>query len=400
MEYSHLNKSTKQVLELYTQTKNKDILYDWLKLDHFVYHAGATQTINAILETYYQNIPPSEMSLAFFKKIGTISETESIEEEKTDFPSFAIIGDTGTGKSLVQKELIKVTKKRYQKEFEEYPIKRAILPDQKAGEKAMYMALLRPFLPDNVYNEFTNNMFIHQSNARIYTVDHLHRMLVAHLKTSKTKLMFLDEAHNLLDHHGKVNQSILNQLKKLFLDTQCTFVLVGTPKLEAILQQDGEIYDRNRADLTPRFENWYWTNGRHQEYLIEFLKAYEKFLPFSKPSNLSDPKIAFRFFEKVKFQDETILSNHNESCNLRNLVKFLQKVARRALRQDKELIDLDLIYETPYYVDIYGDDWYCIFCLEKKIYKTTDREKMLIHWQKAHKIDENSVRRSLREIYE
>lgn len=98
--------------------------------------------------------------------------------------------------------------------------------------------------------------------------------LCQHLKTSETKLIFLDEFHHLFDMQKtskKINTTVCNWIKTLVDQTGICFCLVGLPEFIDLLQIDTQLARRfaHKFKIKPL-----WTGILNQnDFLGSFLKT-------------------------------------------------------------------------------------------------------------------------------
>lgn len=100
--------------------------------------------------------------------------------------------------------------------------------------------------------------------------------LCQHLKTSETKLIFLDEFHHLFDMQKtskKINTTVCNWIKTLVDQTEICFCLVGLPEFLELLQIDTQLARR----FAHTFKiNPLWSSTLNQnDFLGHFLKTLE-----------------------------------------------------------------------------------------------------------------------------
>ncbi len=303
--YKHLNKNTNPIMERSLEEK-----IEWATSKHFVYYPKAKECLSQ-LEWIFQ---------------------KAKQDQKSDFPSdlegLSIIGDSGSGKTMILEEFAKNHSQIHYSAHEGYPVAHAMLKDSVTGLKGLYSALLSAF-----GHPLSNpNVF----KVQKVTVDQLEEMLIHTLKSTQTRLFFIDEFQHA---KGRNQQAILNQLKRTMLVSRVPFIPSGTPKTEMILNMDLQLADRCPIKNFTRLN--YWQFGKE---LRQFLAGYEQFLPFAEPSNLSAKDIAFGIFQKTKFSR----GPHKGKTNLRHIVRFLTRVSEKALRRESRLITEEIIRGTVY----------------------------------------------------
>jgi hypothetical protein len=90
-------------------------------------------------------------------------------------------------------------------------------------------------------------------------------------------MLVVEEVHHLLAGTYHEQRASLNLLKYLVDDLQISMVLVGTPDAVLALQTDAQM-----MSLYALFENPRW---RESDGLRRLLAAFERALPFRKPSD-------------------------------------------------------------------------------------------------------------------
>ncbi|MFX1384218.1 MAG: TniB family NTP-binding protein [Promethearchaeota archaeon] len=304
MTYTHLNELTIPYLEKSKQEKS-----EWIITDHFVFYEKARKCLEQLDWIYEQ----------------------SVYIKNNDFPSdlegFTVIGDSGAGKTSIIKEFIKIHAPEHHHSYEAYPVAYAMLKDSITGLKGLYSSLLSAF----------NHPFADPDAFKYkkVTIDQLEEILIYTLKNTKTMLFFIDEFQHA---SGRNQQAILNQLKRTMLVSRVPFVPVGIPEVEKILHLDQQLADRCPVKNYSKLTNWEFSNEFRR-----FLAGYEQYLPFPDPSRLSSKSVSELIWNRVKFTN-----GGNYVTNLRHLVRYLKKVAVRALRKDFNCITEEIINETSY----------------------------------------------------
>ena len=339
-KYSHVSSLTGIIIESSYKAKQW-----WIDQGEFVGYEKAKKTLDELERIYQKYVPPSEELFMELKKNGF--KSSEIESNSSDIEGLSIIGDTGSGKTFIidQFEKMHIDKDKNQyirnkKIYQQYPIARCILQDAKTGIKGLYPEMLRPFLSEiAITNLTTSNVYKSFSDVKI----DLHSKIVHYLINTKVKLFFIDEFQHVRRKNNqkkKNNQEVINQLKQILNLTKTPFVLVGTKTVLDIIYEDDQLSDRCPAKEYSTLDYWNYDNR-----FRGFLKAYESVLPFPESSNLHSKTISKIIFEKVKFNTEP----HAELTNLRNLVKYIKKIALNTLNLNLPSITEDIIEKTPHF---------------------------------------------------
>jgi hypothetical protein len=300
MSYKHLNKSTIPYVDKPLKEKIR-----WVRAEHFVYYKKAQKCLEQLKWIFEQSQYHEDDGLPY------------------DLEGLTIIGNSGAGKTYIVKEFMRLHSSEHHPTYEGYPVGYCMLKDSVTGLKGLYSALL------SAYGHPYGDSGI--LKLKKITIDQLEETLLHVLKETQTRLLFIDEFQHAM---GRNQQAILNQLKRTMLVSHVPFVPVGVPLVSDILQLDSQLADR--CPVTEYSKLNYW---KLNPQFKAFLKAYESFLPFSEPSNLSSGDFSQKIFERVR-----IPSKKNDwLTNLRRVVRYLKRVAVRALKEDhKQILEEDI----------------------------------------------------------
>ncbi len=315
MSYSHLNDETRKLMELDLPPENKrKVLLDWILLKHFVYHERAKKCLDEIIWI-----------------INRASRNQG--DFPSDLPGMALIGDTGTGKSSIIEECIRIYASEHHLTKESIVIAYIIMKDSATGLKGLYSAMYYPF-----GHPYSN---VDLLKYKKITVDQLEETLLLTLKNVDTKLLFVDEFQHV---KGRNKQAIVNQFKRTILLARIPIVISGTPDVRDILDFDPQLADR--CPIKPYSQLPFLSNNK--EYR-QFLDGYQKFLPFAEKSDLASEDLATMIFKKVQFQNQEMLRKRPElknHSNYRNLAEYLKKVSVTAFGNNHTSITEEDIRET------------------------------------------------------
>lgn len=157
-------------------------------------------------------------------------------------------------------------------------------------------------------------------SSRVETKHHQVKTLLSQLGT---RVLLLDEIHNILAGPMQRQQNFLNVLKYLGNDLQIPIVGIGTADaLNAITTDD---------QLANRFEPCHLSLWRNDGAFLSLLKSFESLLPLHKPSGFA--------------QDEKISGELHRLCEglIGELAAVLNLAARAAIRSKTEQITLKII---------------------------------------------------------
>lgn len=117
------------------------------------------------------------------------------------------------------------------------------------------------------------------------------------LRKIGTKMLIIDEIHNILAGSDKKHRYFLNVIKSLSNDLQIPIVAVGTREALNALSTDPQLYSRfGRVEL-PK-----WIAGNAYDSL---LSSFESVIPLKKPSNLVGTDLA----SKILLASEGLIGN-------------------------------------------------------------------------------------------
>lgn len=104
------------------------------------------------------------------------------------------------------------------------------------------------------------------------------------LQKIETKVLVVDELHNILAGASKKQQLMLNAIKYLSNTLKISIIGGGTEDLFRAMLVDGQLSNRFKPERLPS-----WREGEEFEALLE---SYEYILPLRKPSGLISPRLA------------------------------------------------------------------------------------------------------------
>jgi hypothetical protein len=140
------------------------------------------------------------------------------------------------------------------------------------------------------------------------------------LAAAGTRLIVLDEIHNIEHVKGERRVLLRDYVRCLSNETQLPLVLSGTEEFERAIREDRQLQSRYPIVRLPR-----WTLGPD---LTAFLQGYERACPLRLASNLSD----VRFMRALLDETDGITDS---------IVRCLQSAAIVAVRERSERITAD-----------------------------------------------------------
>jgi hypothetical protein len=188
-------------------------------------------------------------------------------------PNLLLLGRTNNGKTTVAKEFVR-----------RHP------PDENIGGDYIYLPVLYIECPGTpteagIYNEIFKTLYgstitgsIEQKRDRVANL----------LKQIQTKVLIIDELHNLSAVGAiKMNQ-VLNGLKYLGNILQLSLVGCGDARLPRMIRTDDQIENRFQPVVLP-----HW---KFNKEFRQLLASYQRILPLKKESRLNDKQIALKLY--------------------------------------------------------------------------------------------------------
>ncbi|WP_415716106.1 TniB family NTP-binding protein [Maridesulfovibrio sp.] len=144
-----------------------------------------------------------------------------------------------------------------------------------------------------------------------------------------TRILIIDEIHNMLAGGHKKQSAYLNYIKGLGNDMQISIVCIGTKLADRALVSDDQ--------MSNRFDPAYLPRWQLDKNFLSLLASFEKLIPLAKPSNLCDPNIV----SKVLSMSEGYLGE---------ISRILTTAAVLAIRSGTEKIDQRILNKMDWTV--------------------------------------------------
>lgn len=217
-------------------------------------------------------------------------------------PNLILVGDSGIGKTTILSSFENDHERKVTDEGDLLvPVLRIDMPSE-PNESRFWSEILTKL---RVSHRLAERAYIKQQQAE--------RMLIY----IKTKLLIIDEIHNMLLGSAKQQRQFMAILKNLSNKLKIPLVLSGTRESILVLNTDSQLASRFEPIQLP---NW--------ELNIEFrrlLVSFESLLPLFKPSGLDSKGLAIRLYEMSE-------------GNLGSLAKILEAAAVIAIKTEVEQI--------------------------------------------------------------
>lgn len=104
------------------------------------------------------------------------------------------------------------------------------------------------------------------------------------LRRVGTRILLIDEFHNILEGGALAQKKALNSIKYLMNELRRPVVVIGTEEVIAATRKDTQISSRLQLMPLQRFGN--------DETFLDLLVGYQLALPLRKPFDLDDPELA------------------------------------------------------------------------------------------------------------
>jgi len=229
-------------------------------------------------------------------------------------PGLLIYGETNNGKTMLSQRFLR-----------DHPAE-----DNPAGEKANIPVLQIQMPPDATMRDFFISIldagfasYGERDSIAVLRVNTLN-----HLRVCGTRMLMIDEFHNMLQGSGgKTQRGFMSLIRFLINELQIPIVCFGTEKARVPFKYD--------AQLSNRFQRYELPLWKYDREYARFLNSYERLLPLRKKSNLIEPKLAKYIIEKAEF-------------TIGEVADLIKKGAIFAINSGSEFIDREGLEKCGY----------------------------------------------------
>lgn len=195
------------------------------------------------------------------------------EPDKYRMPSLLIVGEPNNGKTSLVRKFCADHPKTDGWDEAAYPVmyvQAPPVPDERRFYDSILATLLVPFRYRDAPSEKLNSIS--------YYFDKI-----------GTRMLIVDEIHNILSGSPAKQRAFLNALKNLSNMMQIPIVLVGTKEALATVTIDSQFSSRFKPERLP---SW-----KPNQDFVNLLASLEMTFPLAQPSNLASAELAPTIFE-------------------------------------------------------------------------------------------------------
>jgi type II secretory pathway predicted ATPase ExeA len=228
-------------------------------------------------------------------------------------PNMLIVGETNNGKTILVNRFYNlhqpyVDEKTDKLNIPVLYIQAPPVPDEKRFYHKILDALNAPY----------------RYNDKIEQKERQARNILEHVNT---KIIIIDEIHNILAGNLSKQRAFLNVIKYLANELQIVIVAVGIKEALNAMNTDPQISNRFIPEYLPKWN--------YSEEYLRLLMSFERLLPLKKPSLLINEQLSKKILE---LSEGTI----GEISNI------ISKAAIDAIVSQKEKIDLEILKNLNY----------------------------------------------------
>lgn len=272
-------------------------------LSHLIKNAAQATTLSPDERIAYIR-SPRWIGYGRAKVLLDCLEDLMIYPKKHRMPNMLIVGDTNNGKSMIVN--------RFASKHPAYDC-----PDEETIHVPV-LVIESPPVPSEsrLYDKILTKLFApHRINDKPQKKQ---GDVIKLLTKIGTRMLLIDEVHNLLAGSSSKQREYLNVIKELGNELQIPIVGAGIKDALRAVNTDPQLGNRFEPFILPRWEN-------NDEYL-QLLDSYEYMLPLKNPSSLSDEEMAM----KLLVMSEGLIGELSE---------ILVRSAVQAVQDKTEMID-------------------------------------------------------------
>lgn len=236
-----------------------------------------------------------------------------VHPQRVRMPNLLIIGPTNNGKTMIVEKFKRLHPQMVSScgQHDIVPVVIMQMPSDPSPGR-YYTALLRAI--NMPYLNYRVPAAIEQTVLRI-------------LGSINTRMIIIDEIHNLLSGSNAKQQEFLNLLR--FIGNELKIPIVGVGIKDAYLAI------RTDSQLENRFEPLVLSTWIDDLEFHRLLASFAQVLPLKKPSDLLGEEVRAMILERSE-------------GTIGEISTFLRRAAELAIRSDQEFIDYDLLSSVEY----------------------------------------------------
>ena len=284
-----------------------------IKLDHLLPAArdtallSAEQRVTKLQSDYWIGYSRAEQAL---KRLEELLHSP----KRLRMPNMLIISPTNNGKTMIVEKF-----------------RRSHLPYESDDGKYEVIPVLMVQMPsDPTIQRFYAAIITALGSpvTRYPSTTRYETMALQLLSATKTKILIIDELHNILAGNGHKQREFLNLLRFIGNQLQLSIVGVGIKDAYLAIRTDDQLENRFEPFILPL-----WSDDNE---FTRLLASFKKVLPLRKSSELADSDI------------RAIILERSEST-IGEIATFLTQAACEAISSGKECIDLEILTRTNYH---------------------------------------------------
>jgi hypothetical protein len=192
--------------------------------------------------------------------------------KKHRMPNLLIVGDTNNGKSMIIN--------RFASKYPAYDC-----PDEEAIHVPVLLIESPPVPSEGrLYDKILSTLFApYRINDK---PEKKQREVINLIRKIGTRVIMLDEIHNLLAGSSSKQKEYLNVIKELGNELQIPIVGAGTKDALRAVNTDPQLGNRFEPFALQRWEN--------NDEFLQLLASFEHMLPLRSPSDLTDEELAMK----------------------------------------------------------------------------------------------------------
>jgi hypothetical protein len=228
-------------------------------------------------------------------------------------PNILIVGPTNNGKSMIAERF-----------------RRSHSPTKSADSEHQNMPVVAMQMPSNATTRRFYAALLTALGSPLLTpgtVDLREQLTLRIMRTVGTRILIIDELHNILAARSSQQREFLNLLRFIGNELRISLLCLGTKEAYLAIRSDDQLENRFEPISLPR-----WTDGIE---LGRLLASFEATLPLREPSDLSSPS------------SRAIILRRSEGT-IGEIATLLAAATRMALATGRERIDPDTIAAADY----------------------------------------------------